>query len=117
MPARNATMKWIGKDILLNSNIKNHNFKMKIAKHFYLQWMGGWSESERISCQTQLKRHYLDSWGNYKSYWKNYICQECEDEVNKKGYLTKHQYQDKSCFFTEGNSKIKNMIKWKPKSV
>ena len=23
---------------------------------------------------------------------KKHICKECEDEVNQKGYLTKHQY-------------------------
>ena len=46
------------------------NWKWKIAKHFYLQGMGGWSKLERISCQTQLIMHYLDLWGKYKSWFK-----------------------------------------------
>ena len=82
-----------------------------------MQWMRGWSESERISCQIQLIRHYLDSWENYKSYWKNYICKECEDIVNQKGYLMKHQYQDKKLLLYRRKFKNKKMIKWKPKSV
>ena len=32
--------------------------------------MGGWSESERISCQTKLIMHCIDSWGKYKKWFK-----------------------------------------------
>ena len=68
MPARIARMKWIWRAILLNTNTENH--KLKIAKHFYLQGMGGWSESERIPCETQLIMHYFDLWGKYKRWFK-----------------------------------------------
>ena len=45
-----------------NTNNENHQLKIKkILNIFYLQEMGGWSESERISCQPKL---YLQGiWG------------------------------------------------------
>ena len=84
MPARNAGMKWIWRDILLNINIENHRLQMKITKHFYLQGMGGWNESETISCQTQLIMHYLDSWEKYKRWFK---LQYLNKKLLKKLYL------------------------------
>ena len=48
---------------------------------------------------------------------KKYICKECEDVVNQKGYLIKHQYQDKKLLLYRRKFKNKKIIKWKPKSV
>ena len=42
---------------------------------------------------------------------KKYTCNECEGEVNVKGYLTKHQYWKLQYCFKDGNPKIKNHYK------
>ena len=57
--------------------------------------MRGCSESGGISYQTPILKIKIEQ--NRIEYTckllkNNYACKECEDEVNLKGYLTKHQY-------------------------
>ena len=110
--ARIGRMKWIWRVILLNTITENH--KLKIAKHFYLQGMGGWSESERIPCETQLIMHYFDLWGKYKRWFK--LQHLIHKELLNKSYLQ----GVRGCSESEGISyqtPILTIKKWKPKSV
>ena len=57
--------------------------------------MRGWSESEGISYQTTT----LKITNIHLNYWKRFTWKGCEDEINLKGYLFKHQY---SCMQFQG---------------
>ena len=91
----------------------------KVLNNFHLHGMGGCSESERISCQTQLIMHCLDYWGKYKRWLKlQYLIHK---KLLKKLYLQGMQggiesegisYQTPILrikkLIWEGNSKIRN---------
>ena len=88
---------------------------------FYSQGIGGPSEWERISFQTQLIMHCLDSWGKYKRWFNlHYLIHR---KLLKKSYLQGMRGWSESegisyqtpilwikCCFWEGNSKLKKWL-------
>ena len=68
IPARREKSKWIGKDILRNSMRQ------------YMCWI-----IVKSDFNVSMYHDFIKKWLKY------YTCKECEDEVNRKGHLTKLQ--------------------------
>ena len=89
----------------MNANTHNENHKIALGMEIYESKKFREILSTHIFKLAKIEKIPIFqfqksdwSWNIHKIYWKNYACKEGEDQVNRKGYLVKHQYSHMQLF-------------------